>query len=456
MSQNKMVTLSLALASTLTLGCSQSHCADSANSSDSDCEARMETDMGMPAFKVMPTRIPLHGGISLSISAGSSWANRTVSLTNQNNITVPLGNPLDGAGNLMQSIKDGDLSMLGTGPVTIAITGRKETVQARIYLQPQFPDKPTSLPYRDTTPDCSTGGCMAYPASLGIFSKKILSVNYFDQLALPMNLMALQSYDFDGSNLNGPQSAITKTQRFNNTPNGLAITDSAMYMADNFGNAFELYTCTDATACMTPSSPGTYGFTSVTSLSTNVLGSGKIYAGIFDTSIAAYTQPDLRGSNVYKQAQPDLDAGPVLFVAVGELNGDSKGDLIIWHTNGKISVYSSSETKILDYDTALSSQLQAAQTATGITPTAAAVGDFDGDGLDDIILSYKDKIFILLNQENGTFTASPTPTVTVPSMFADISSIATGNVYPKGQKTNIIAFGSQSKKTIAILKNTAN
>ena len=154
---------------------------------------------------------------------------------------------------------------------------------------------------------------------------------------------------------------------------------------------------------------GTKPLTSgATSLSTILLtaGSHKLKAYYLgDTSNVAATSNTV-SQTVAAQASAgfavrtpvSITATSVL--AVGDFNGDSKADLVI-RTNGA----NGTSLSVLLGDGAGNFTSSFTLSVSGITPVAAAVGDFNGDGIPDLAVasSTSSNVTVLLGNGDGTF-----------------------------------------------------
>jgi hypothetical protein len=92
-------------------------------------------------------------------------------------------------------------------------------------------------------------------------------------------------------------------------------------------------------------------------------------------------------------------------VAVGDLNGDGKPDLVV--TNATVSIF------VNDGDGTFA---DAIAVAAGTNPASAAIGDFNGDCRPDLAVANDDgKISILLGTKGSFGSASPYPAGVHPS-----------------------------------------
>lgn len=143
--------------------------------------------------------------------------------------------------------------------------------------------------------------------------------------------------------------------------------------------------------------------------------------------------------------------GALALVAVGDLDGDTQPDLVQVHQGGGASVFlRATDSKVLRYSEPYSQKLGA---ALGGLPTALAVGDLDGDGLDDVVLGRSGSVTLLLNQADGGFTATP---ALATGMVTAIDSIALGNIDSMtGNRSTDLAVASSTGQRLALLINQA-
>jgi hypothetical protein len=127
-------------------------------------------------------------------------------------------------------------------------------------------------------------------------------------------------------------------------------------------------------------------------------------------------------------------------VAIGDLNGDGKADLAVANMgNGNGSPGPSSE---VDGDVAVllnmgSGTFIAANYPTGPNPYFVAIGDLNGDGKADLVLANKPNVSVLLNKGDGTFGAAVSYGV-----GTNAFSVAIGDLNGDGKPDLVVTNGS--------------
>jgi hypothetical protein len=91
------------------------------------------------------------------------------------------------------------------------------------------------------------------------------------------------------------------------------------------------------------------------------------------------------------------------FIRVGDFNGDGKADVVIAGNNA-ISILIGNGNGI--FQQAVSYNLSGAVSGDPIGASAIAAGDFNGDGIVDLVVSTRSGINLLLGNGNGTFQAA--------------------------------------------------
>lgn len=430
--------------SMMLLGCER-YCAQPENIAD--CQPMTMDDMGKPVFDVSPLRLALNKDrtTAVTINAGPSNKNKKVTFE-QAGVTPWEAGSLGADGKLtIMAIQGHDFK---PGPATVKVEGLPQPAKVRLFLDPGLASMPSTLPFRITTPDTNGTGSGAYPASLGVYQKKIYAINYFNDTGTPVQ--TLFQYYLNKTSVDPVMTQILagySRKRFSDSPVGLAVTPSAVLFAGTgvAGTGFDLRSC--SASCVPQA---TTGITSVRSFSANPVGASTLYAGIFDTNrLGAYSDAALSVSVPFDGTNPNT--GMATFTTVGDMDGDEKPDLVVWYQDGGVAVYlAGTAAGKLTYHAAYSMALR---TVTAGLPGAVALGDLDSDGLSDVIIATDTTVIPVLNNDNGAFKAAPS--IIVPAGEGPITAIAVGDVSAAAQEVNDIVVGSQQKNHIAVLENSA-
>jgi hypothetical protein len=126
--------------------------------------------------------------------------------------------------------------------------------------------------------------------------------------------------------------------------------------------------------------------------------------------VAIYLQDSANPGTFLSPVNYDVGNDPVA-LAIGDLNGDGKSDIVTANTIMNADGIGSSSVSVLLQDPANPGQfLSAASYATGFSPVAVAIGDLNGDGRPDLAVADTTGISLLMQKPTapGTFLAFTT------------------------------------------------
>lgn len=143
---------------------------------------------------------------------------------------------------------------------------------------------------------------------------------------------------------------------------------------------------------------------------------------------------------------PDSMGLPRVPVALGDLTADGSPDLIVARSDGGITSVPTGAVSILLND-GRGAFGAAATVATGVEPSAVAVGDLNGDGQPDVIFTdwnvSNERVSVLLNNGHGTFAAALNY-----AAGSRPSSLAVGDVNGDGKRDLIVINGFSTEGSI--------
>jgi FG-GAP-like repeat/FG-GAP repeat len=158
-------------------------------------------------------------------------------------------------------------------------------------------------------------------------------------------------------------------------------------------------------------------------------GDGRLDIAACYTSISAapphpgyasvYLQDPERPGHFLPETHYNVGNDPV-WIAMGDLNGDGQPDLVTANTILATSGAGSRTVSVLLQDGAGAGHfLPAKEYATGSTPTAVTIGDLNGDGRPDLVVSVNQGIALLLQDPAAPGTFLPAVILSLPRAAMD-------------------------------------
>jgi hypothetical protein len=159
------------------------------------------------------------------------------------------------------------------------------------------------------------------------------------------------------------------------------------------------------------------------------------------------------GNGTFKVSNPMAVGVNPSSVAVGDFNRDGILDLAVTNTDNDANDQIGTVTVLLGNGDGTFTQAANSPVTVGYEPAFAAVGDFNGDGIPDLAVANAgtDTVTILLGNGNGTFTQAANSPVTVGS---GAYSIAVGDFNGNGKMD--LAVANSSDSTVTILLGNGN
>ncbi len=440
-------------------------------------------DLGPAGITVSPTRIPITGNVTLKVKAGKELASKAVELAqSSSSIAYQLGS-LDNTGSLDFMIPASELIKFKLGVAEVRIKddpSKKSTV--RLFLEPVFDGtKVTSLvigqPGTITDPS---------PVWVGVAAKRILTLNYQYQGMMPGGDFEhrIGEFAYNAGVIEIPPklyyagysaSVFTDNAVYTAMDNVVSYTSAGVGLAEKTFLVADLkYTmsgtqlnsikqCTVGVDCSFTGVTPALAFRGIASLSTDRAGTAisAIFKNLDKTSNLRAFSDSSFSKPIMIDSQSSIALDYSSMVAFGFVNSDALADLVVLNSSG-IQVFLRSETKGF-----VSNSLLATAASSALTPTqlksysALAVGDVDGDGLDDVVIAGADsspvngKLAVLTNQLGTGFALAPV--INVKPELSPVSSVAVGKVndVAASKAPSDLVIASKTTKTIGVLVNAA-
>lgn len=447
--------MSIGMSAPLLVGCAMNLCATEPG--DPHCIGPGGDTPGGPpaALSVSPVRLSLSQGGALTIKLGDQpQVGARAFLRRAQAADLTLG-PVEQA---EQSVTISAAQLSGRSPglaqLVVMLADHTElTAPLRLFMEPTFRDAPKEY---DTKPESN------YPIWAGIGDQGALyTLNSFPPFSgSSERQLRLVDYQYNKGVFapRSPQSfgAYRGYPISEQGPGrGAVIGDQVVAISKNPVNQqFPILTdlCSVKVQTCRQLNPMSLEFQKILGLAADRR--GALVAVQTDTTTLVYRGTDESpfAERLSLAGMPTANKGALALVAVGDLDGDTQPDLVQAHQSGGASVFlRATDSKELRYSEAYSQKLGA---ALGGLPTALAVGDVDGDGLDDVALGRSGSVMLLVNQGEGGFTAAP---AIATGMVTAIDSIALGNIDSStGNRSTDLAVASSSGQRLAVLINQAS
>jgi hypothetical protein len=145
--------------------------------------------------------------------------------------------------------------------------------------------------------------------------------------------------------------------------------------------------------------------------------------------VAVYLQDPARTGTFFPAKIYSVGNDPIS-IAVGDLNGDGKLDIVTANTITNVNGSGESSVSVLLQDPSAPGTFLAAKNyATGKSPLFAAIGDLNGDGLPDIAAADRDGISILFQNPASAGTFLPRTSIGI----SKASSVTIGDLNGDGK-----------------------
>ena len=230
-------------------------------------------------------------------------------------------------------------------------------------------------------------------------------------------------------------SSVNYTVTFNEAVTGVDPADFEVVLSGNAAGVVSQVTQVSGSVYTVTIS----GIAGTGTLGLNLVDDGSIY----DLAGNPLTRPNEGASFQVQQTYPT--SGNPESVAIGDLNGDGKADLVLGNEN------QSGVSMLLGNG---NGTFQAQQTlATGNAPISVALGDLTGDGILDIVTAnnVSSSVSVLLGNGNGTFQAQQT-------FATDLypTSVVLGDVNGDGKPDLMVVSDGTSSHAVGVLLGNGN
>lgn len=427
--------------------------------------AQDAADMKDPGsgLQVTPGRISISAGGTLRVDAGLARAGQGVQLK-QGSLELALGT-LDAEGSLQKQVTKADLAGFSLGAAQVVTTSGAQAM-VRFFIEPRFDNAPALYPVGRVMKTDPT------PVWIGVAQKKILTLNFRDASGTGLIRQSIGEYIVDiGGLLIIPQMQIYKNysspvfpgnysdqgSKFQYISTGIGMTLRSLFLSeyDATGPQAIFLDCPLDAGCS-----GTLTvrpFTRVTSVS--AANGGSLFAAIVTTAGSPAMLRAFRDGTLGTAV--DIVGGSTglpheTMLGVGRLNEDDFADLVAVSPTGAVSVWLGGPSQLTASDAMAAAVQQALAGAAVATPSALAVGDLDGDGLDDVVAASNAQVALLINQGEpggGRFSSLTGPTV--PAGLAPVTAAAIGDVSVGSGGIPDLVLASKDQHSIGAIENSA-